>query len=202
MHKYNVTEDEVVYMQISFRQLENKYISDLVFDNKAFKPKDLTTLNKQVKILPLTTVNTFLGKPLEKIVHEGVVTSIKYNIENKYFGFIEVVNEQNSVLTIKGNSKPIGLNANCNFYICDVTSPNYILITKNINNTILKEAFNLNGVKIDSIIDTVLHSKVINRQIKNKQLTILNNTVTNISEKLNTSPRSNNVIKNTITAPV
>lgn len=47
---YNLTHDDIVYFQVSFRQIDYKFLSDLSFDYKHLDKAEKTTLNNQVKL--------------------------------------------------------------------------------------------------------------------------------------------------------
>lgn len=84
------------------------------------------------------------------------------------------------------------------FYLRDDYTKPYVLGVKSLYViTVKKEAYTLDGVKLDSRVDKIINNNLVSRKLKNKKLEISNNSVSYIEENVKLKPiKASDVIKN------
>ena len=80
---------------------------------------------------------------------------------------------------------------------------NYVLAIKYSNDTIIKQAYTLDGVIIDSVKDKIINNELVTRKVKNKDIEIYKNKISYVEEKIKLVPiKSYNIIKSKKLSPV
>jgi hypothetical protein len=105
------------------------------------KDKDRTLLNKQIKLLPLTTDQNIIGNVIKDItITNDFVSSVIINTkQSNKIDLIEKIGQENDILRkIKSNLEPTKFDSNYQFYLID-TNPAHILAVNNPNNSIIKK---------------------------------------------------------------
>ncbi len=105
---YNLSDSDIVYIQVSFRSLYWQVKSDLSINNI----KSLTLSNQDTKrsldiiTIPLSTKPNYLPKPLDTIIDKNKqINRVILTIDNKSINFMDLIVEKTKL--IRNNHKDI-----------------------------------------------------------------------------------------------
>lgn len=126
---YNLTHDDIVYFQVSFRQIDYKFLSDLSFDCKHLDKAGKTTLKLN---FPLTIDKNILGKPISDIyLKNGKFSSVNFKLEDNSGDLIDKVNNKNNISALtKPDYKANNFYDKYSFYLRDSYKPANVLAVK------------------------------------------------------------------------
>ena len=203
---YNLVDEDILYIQISFRKINKKIYSELKLDTKYllnidnievndnFIKRDILNTKKLIS-LPVNIDKDYLGKPLDIILGDNNdISIVNININNKICNFLDIIKEKAKYLRTKHSDNITVFDKDFKFYYIKSTV-DYVLVVKAIDvNTILKYRYSLSGVLITSITDFYKGNKLY-RKSGSKQIEISNNKILKITEKFKFIPISKYIIK-------
>lgn len=179
---YNMSNDDIVYIQISFRKLDVKLLSDFTLD------KTLDVINNMTKTemetisdtsnMPVSTDESSLGTNLKITFVDNLITCIYVTMGNETFNFLDRIKAQSKLLPNGHKYKITNFDSSFKFYLIYVNTKYYILAIKYVdNNKVVKISYFLNGVLYKSIIDTLLSDNTVSRVQGNTEFFIENSIV-------------------------
>ena len=129
---YNLTEESIVYIQISFRQKDKKLLSEFLpvhRDNVSYIPKpDLNNIDSNLSI-PVSINEESLGKPLPVDISNGLITHIHMEIGNEPINFLDVIKNNAKILRSKHKDNINSFDDKFKFYLLK-DKRDYILAVK------------------------------------------------------------------------
>lgn len=173
---YNLTEDAIVYVQISFRQKSKKLLSEFLLE----KPSHTTThenlqLGEKLNI-PISTNENSLGKPLSTNISNGVLSEISLTLDGKLVNFLDIIRDKAKLLSKDHINNITVFDKTFKFYLLR-DKYDYVLAVKQLeNNFVEKIRYTLHGVVLNRVTDNVVDN-VIYRNIGDKQIVIENNKI-------------------------
>lgn len=197
LNKYNISEQEVNYIQLFVKKVDQEVVNDLKYNPQGPGITDSTRkiLETKVNYFPFETDEKLLGKPLSNfIVDDGKIASLDIKLgDNKSIDFIENFNLKQSFKekVSKGYNKE-SFGENTKFYYRGLDKTPYLLaIVESEKENVVKKAFSLKGNFLASVTDTSKNDKVISRsygkstfQVKDKEIVFRNTSFDLTSIKL------------------
>lgn len=183
---YNLSDDSVLYVEVTFRQLDNKLLSEFSLKTpgyvEGFENKALVT-TRDLNI-PVSVNKDSLGNPLLTESHNGYIVNISVKINNKIVNFLDIIKDKSKFLRKNHKDNITLFHESLNFYLLkDHRNNSYILAVKRVkDNSIEKIRYSLDGVVLNHLIDTINNDSVI-RKIGEKEIILKDNNP--ISSKLN-----------------
>lgn len=184
MDEYQIQDSDLVYIQLIFTPFDKRVLSDIKFNqNFDFKGQPIS-LKKDILYFPLSNNESDLGIKLFVEYHDNYVLLYKGKYDNY------------DVFTIKIPKKGIILDTNTNFYLRDITNPNYIIAVLVKNNSIIKQAYDLKGNLLQEITDNI-NNNIIVRDTKSFSIKIKSeeNKILSKFKILDLKPISNKIKK-------
>lgn len=176
---YKLKHAEIVYVQIGFRKLDVKLLTEFKLDKASIK--DIVTRKEVESIsttsnVPVSLNEGSLGYPLKVDVSDNLITYIYITIKNETSNFLENIRYQAKFLSANHKDKIIEFDSSFKFYLLFINTKYYVLAVKYIeNNKILKITYFLNGVVDRIITDTLLPDNIVSRVHGNTEFLIENN---------------------------
>ena len=98
MDSYNLTEDDVAYIQLSFRTVDKVLLSEFYLES----PSHITTIENKITSsqlsIPVSVNKDSRGEPLPVNVLDGKITYIKLIINNKQVNYLDVIKDKAKLL--------------------------------------------------------------------------------------------------------
>lgn len=177
---YNLEDDDIVYIQISFRLLDRKVYSGLSIDktNLSYTSSTKTEQKNVVDIasIPTTTEENVLGKPLEVVIDSNdSISCINLLVDGKTTNFLNNILEMSKY--IRKNHKDVfsTFDSKYKFYFVK-SNINYVLAIKDLGYKVEKLKFSTTGVLIRKIVDSNQNNILVRTQ-GNNSLIIENNNI-------------------------
>lgn len=183
---YNLSDDSVLYVEVTFRQLDNKLLSEFSLKTpgyvEGFENKALVT-TRDLNI-PVSVNKDSLGNPLLTESHNGYIVNISVKIKDKIVNFLDIIKDKSKFLRKNHKDNITLFHESFNFYLLkDHRNNSYILAVKRVlDNSIEKIRYSLDGAILNHLIDTINNDSVI-RKIGEKEIILKDNNP--ISSKLN-----------------
>lgn len=197
LSEYGLTNENLEYIQLSFRVLDKNIYSDLFVDKSKvnfLSASNRKTLSKNIKI-PEILERDKLGKPLGlKVDNDNFITSIELTINGITSNFLDQIIEKAKHLKKNHPDNLTRFDKDYEFYYIK-SSIDYILVLKNLDRfNVEKFKYSINGVLISKIKDTYENNgSLMVRKIGSNRLYIKNNkvikSVNSISFKYIESPK-------------
>lgn len=180
-NNYNISTDDIVYIQVSFMKLSEKLLSEFrLDDNNGVRPN---IINNEHLNIPISINEDSLKKPLTtECDNEGNLTAILYNNGEEIINLLTLINEN-----AKFSRTSLTLDKHYKFYSLTYNI-SYILAVKIIDSDhIHKIRFTCDGSYISQVHDRVIGDSIF-RSSNNKTSEIKNNEVIQIEQKLQLKP--------------
>lgn len=101
---YNLTDDEINYIQVTFRLLNKKVFTELFLDKPKLtnvSPSTLSTIRDLISI-PATTDETVLGKPLPVVLGpNNRIEAVNVVINGVLLNFLDIIIEKTKYIRLK-----------------------------------------------------------------------------------------------------
>lgn len=183
---YNLSDQSVLYVEVTFRQLDNKLLSEFSLQTpvhvKGSENKALVT-TRDLNI-PVSVNKDSIGNPLLLETKDDFIVNICLKINDKIVNFLDIIKDKSKFLR-KNHKDNINIfHKSWNFYLLkDHRNDSYVLAVKIVkHNSIEKIRYSLDGVVLNHVIDNINNDLVI-RSIGEKEITLKDNNV--ISSKQN-----------------
>ena len=115
------------------------------------KTSELTNVSNTLKI-PVSINEDSIGKPLDTIVSNNIITNIKLNFKNKEINFLDNIKNKTRFLSDKHSNKITIFDSSFKFYKLR-DKYHFILAVKVTDSHIEKIRYSLDGVVINRVID-------------------------------------------------
>ena len=162
---YNLTDEFIVYIQLSFKKLDTKLLSEFGVDNLNNVPLLAYSGVKQKLNIPVSVNEDSLGKSLDVVIVNNKIVNICLIINNNKVNFLEKIKEKASMLKRVNHTDNItSFDSNFKFYLIRGENNNYILALNHINDKSIEEIrYSLNGVVINHIFDRLVNDTIIRK---------------------------------------
>lgn len=179
---YKLLAQDIVYIQISFRKLDVKLLSDfrldksdVVIDNMT--KRDIDTISSTSNI-PVSTNESSLGTPLKVTFVDNLITSISVTRGGESFNLLDKIKAQSKLLPNNHKDKITTFDSSFKFYLTNINMKYYVLAIKYVDsNKVIKISYFLNGVVDKSVTDTLLSCNTVSRVHGNTEFLIDNGNV-------------------------
>lgn len=157
---YNLTDDEINYIQVTFRLLNKEVFTELFLDKPKLtnvSPSTISTIRDIISI-PATTDETVLGKPLPvALALNNRIEVVNVVIDGVSLNFLDIIIEKTKYIRLKHKDVITEFDMSCKFYYIK-SSIDYILVIRDLaDNKVEKLKYSLSGgVLISRIIDLML----------------------------------------------
>ena len=192
---YNLTNDDIVYIQICFRKLHVKLLSDFTLDknfdvtNNMTKP-EIDVISNTSNI-PVSTDESSLGTTLKVTFVDNIITYIYVSVANETFNFLDIIKAQSKLLPNGHRDKITNFDSSYKFYLTYINTKYYVLAIKYVDtNKVIKISYFLNGVVDKSITDILLSDNTVSRVYGNTEFLIDNSNVVYSKQDLMIRPIS------------
>ena len=187
MIDYNLTEDDIVYIQVTFRQKDKKLLSEFSLDNLSLIPKPEFSLVETNLSIPVSINEDYLGKPLPVDILNGVITFIHISIDGKVVNFLDIIKNNAKVLRANHKDNITCFDEKFKFYLLK-DKYDYVLAVKILGaDTVDKLRYSINGVVLSHVID-IAAGNVVLRNTGEKQLVIRDSKVVSITQDIKLKP--------------
>lgn len=148
------------------------YFKELIFDkNIKNKSRHMRLDLHKYDLIFGSSYDFDKGIKLDTIIIDGKITEVIVNMENDSFNFLDRINKFS-------NNKPIVFKTNSSFYLYFAGEKYYIInICKENTYTYTKIAYNLKGLYMGTVVDTLMPNNVLKRSFGANSFFIYNNTV-------------------------
>lgn len=104
-NQYNLTNQSILYVQIIFRKIDSKLLSEFSMDKpNHISITDIASTHKKLNI-PISVSENSLGKPLDIVIVDGVVKNIPLTIKDKKVNFLDII--KNKVKFLRRSHKDV-----------------------------------------------------------------------------------------------
>ena len=181
---YNLTDGSIVYVQLTFRKLDLKLLSEFKLGNLNNIPLSEHSSIKRKLNIPVSVNQDSLGRPLDMVIVNNKIVNISLTIDNKKVNFLDIINEKASMLKRVNHVDNIrSFDSSFKFYLIRDKS-NYVLAVNNINDKFIEKIrYSLNGVVINHVIDRLFNDQIIRKSGEKEIYLDYNNKI--LSTKLN-----------------
>ena len=180
---YILSEDAIVYIQISFRQKDKKLLSEFSLQKPSYITNHENLLIQDKLNIPVSINEDSIDKPLPTVISNGVITDIYLTINGELVNFLDIIKSKAKLLRKNHIDNIIHFDKDFKFYLLK-DRYDYVLAVKVLEENIFvkKIRYSLNGVIINRVIDNVVNN-IIHRNSGDKQIVISGDKV--ISTKQN-----------------
>ena len=183
---YNLSDESVLYVEVTFRQLDNKLLSEFALQTpvyvKGSENKALVT-TRDLNI-PVSVNKDSIGNPLLLETIDDFIVNICLKINDKIVNFLDIIKDKSKFLRKNHKDNINMFHKSWNFYLLkDHRNDSYVLAVKIVKYySIEKIRYSLDGVILNHVTDNINNDLVI-RSIGEKEITLKDNNV--ISSKQN-----------------
>lgn len=187
---YNIINEDIIYVQISFRLLDKKIYSDLFIDKD--KLVNMTATEKKntldLVVIPTATNENGLGKCLPVVLDSNnKIKEVNVVIKNVKCNFLDIILEKTKYIKNSHRDVITSFDKDYKFYYIK-GNIDYILVVKEIaQNRVEKLKYSTSGVLISRIIDTFNGNNLI-RSKGLETMYIENNNVIKIKKLIKFKP--------------
>lgn len=193
MGSYNLSEDSILYIQVSFIQQDRKLLSEVSLVKPSHISNYENLLVKDVLTVPISVNEDYIGKPLGVTIVNGFITGIDLIIKNNRVNFMSIILDKAKILKTNHRDKITSFDENFKFYLLK-DKYDYILAVKTLgSSSIEKVRYSLDGIVVNRVIDRVVNNFLI-RNIDDKEIVFKNNNI--ISSKQNIKLKAIDDVKN------
>ena len=190
MGSYNLSEDSIFYIQLSFIQQDRKLLSEVSLIKPFYVSNYENNLIKDVLIVPISVNRDSIGKPLGVAIVNGFITAIDLIIRNNRVNFMSIILNKAKILKSNHRDKITSFDKNFKFYLLK-DKFDYILAIKFLSpSSIEKIRYSLDGIVISHVIDRVVNNFLI-RSIDGKEIVFKNNNLISSKQNIRLKPIDN-----------
>ena len=179
---YNMTNADIVYIQLTFRKLDVKLLADFTLDknsivNNTMTNSEFNTITSSTNI-PVSINEHYLGLSLKVTFVDNIVTYIYVTLGNEAINFLDKIKAQSKLYPNGHKDKITSFDSSFRFYLTYINEKHYVLGIKYIDsNKVIKISYFLNGVLDKYVTDTLLSQNIVSRSYGNMEFLINNNNV-------------------------
>ena len=174
LDEYNIYFKDIRYVMISFRQKDQKLLSEFSLDKKYHHDAGDFKLTQNKLTIPVSVNEESLGKALPVITSNCFITHINVTISGHKINFLDVIRRKAKVLILSDKDNITIFNDNFKFYLLK-DNTDFVLAINKINDKFIdKIRYTLNGVLISHVNDSI-NNNVIIRTSGETRLTINKN---------------------------
>ena len=177
MSSYNLSEEAIVYIEITIRQKDKKLLSEFSLPscdgkhNITHIPKFHIFKVENYLSIPVSINEDYLGKPLPVDISNGLITHIHINIDDKLVNFLDSIINSDKLLRTNHKDKITSFDGHFKFYLLK-DRYDYVLAVKILApDSVYKIKYSIRGVVLSYATDRAVN-EVILRDIGEKQLVI------------------------------
>lgn len=129
---YNLSDDEIVYIQVSFRILDRMVYSDLLIDKTKLINVAISTVRTTLDIIsiPTTTNENNLGKSLPVVIGlDNKIKEVNVTINGVLYNFLYIIIEKTKYIIAKHKDIITEFDMSYKFYYIK-SSIDYILVIR------------------------------------------------------------------------
>jgi hypothetical protein len=190
MENYDLSDDDILYIELSFRKKDKVSLSDISIDeNITHVEKKVIDTDKKLLVIPVTIDQDTLGILLPVEVKDNLITNIKLNLDDKDINFMDLIEEKSSFLSPNHVDKISSFDSSYKFYLVkkEQRIP-FILAIKLIDKeSIDKIMYSWNGVLLNRITD-IFRDGYIERTSSNKRMIIKNDKIIKVEQDISLKP--------------
>lgn len=164
MSIYNLSDDAIVYIQVTFRQKDKKLLSEfslLSSDGTDRKDlfhiprSDLKSVESNLSI-PVSIDEDSLGKALPVDISDGLITHIHLEIDGKLVNFLDIIKSNAKILRAKHKDNIISFDSSFKFYLLKDNTQ------KQTAKSILNNLLGRFGIRLEKSVTKVSSGKSFN----------------------------------------
>lgn len=162
--RYNLTNHDINYVNLTFRVKDKKLLSEFKLDDEVvhFTPKQYM-ITRNLLSIPASVNKDSLGKALDVQITDGTITHIKLNINNNSINFLDVIKSKAKILRVGHKDNISSFDSNFKFYLLK-DNKDFVLAIKIISGkSIQKIRYSLNGIILEHVIDNIVNNLIIRR---------------------------------------
>lgn len=183
MDVYNLTDQAILYIQVSFWQKDKKLLSEFSLQEPSHIPSSDIISTKENLNIPISINKDSLGQALSVNISNGFITNINLTINGNKFNFLDLINNKAKLLRTNHKDKITSFDENWMFYLLK-DKYDYVLAVKILKpGFIEKIRFSLDGVIINRLTDSVINNYVI-RKSGEREIILKNNKVISIKQNI------------------
>ena len=179
--EYNLSDESIIYIQISFRQLNIKLFSDYKMRTIPYITSKEVIDTKNNLSIPLSTN---IGITINVVIKNDIIVDIPVTIDNKIINFLDLIKDKSYMINNKDNIKYFDKDFKF-YHLIDNKNNKYVLAIKNYTDTnIIKIRFSMKGIVVSQVIDNI-QDNIITRNIGNKKIIIKDNNIIMTKQSIN-----------------
>jgi hypothetical protein len=161
---YNLVNEDIVYVEVSFRLLDKMIYSDLFIDKD--KLVNMTPTEKKdtldLVVIPTATTEDGLGKCLPVVLDSNnKIKEVNIVIKDVKYNFLDIIVEKTKYIKNSHRDAITSFDKDYKFYYIK-SNIDYILVVKEIDqNKVEKLKYSTSGVLVSRIIDTFYGNTLI-----------------------------------------
>lgn len=193
---YNLVDEDIVYVQVSFRLLDRMIYSDLVINIDRLENISVTEIRAALDLItiPTTTEEDSLGKCLSVILDSNNnVKQVDVIIKDVKYNFLDIILEKTKYIRSNHIDIVTQFDSRYKFYYIK-SNIDYILVIKELDNKIEKYKYSTSGVLLSKIIDWY-DGNILVRSKGSETMYIENNNVCKTINLINFKPIEDYKIK-------
>lgn len=172
---YDISNDQVVLVQVSFRKLDSQIINELYLSDSLASNMDLS--NRQELSVPVSIDENTLGTKLKTLSDKGFINYIELPIKGKYINFYDYIVKHYKFLSNKHINNIGKLDSGFSFYLVLASGRSYVLAVRVGKDYIEKIKFHINGSVLGRIVDKYLKDGSVIRTLGKSNSIIKDNKV-------------------------
>ena len=161
LDEYNISAQDVRYVMISFRQKDQKLLSEFSIDKKHHISTPDFKLAENKLTVPVSVNEESLGIPLRVVTSNGFITYIKLNTKGVEIKFLDVIKSKAKILRAGHKDNITIFNDNFKFYLLKDNTDFILAINKLSDKFIDKIRYSLNGVLMSHVSDSINDNVII-----------------------------------------
>jgi predicted RNA-binding protein len=156
MEDYDLIQEDVVYIELSFRKKDKILLSDISVDrNITHIEKRVLDTDKKSLNIPVSINQDYLGELLSVEIENNLITNVKVNVNSKEINFMDLINEKSSYIREKHVDNITYFDSSYNFYLTkdEQKKPLNLAIKIIDKQSVDKIRYYLTGIMINRIKD-------------------------------------------------
>lgn len=194
---YNITDEDVVYVQISFRKVNIQLLAEFCLDDDSTEIDNFITKPVYKKLeglsnVPVSVNEFYLGKSLlTESDSKGNIKYIHLIYKDNHINFLDIIRNKAVLLGINHVDHIISFDNLYKFYLLKDKKFDYVLAIKWLDDkTIDKIRYAMNGVILNHVTDKLINHDTVNRKSRNNEILIKSNQVIETRQLINLKPIS------------
>lgn len=179
---YDLIDEDIVYVQLIFRELNVKLLSEFILDSKDHNKSEILE-NKRSLNIPISVSEYSLGLPLNKTINNHIITNVDVVIKGNKVNFLDIIKDKAKLLRSNHTDNITSFDKDAKFYLVRYTVPFVLVINKKDNVSLEKIRYSLDGVIISRVMD-YFDGDVVTRVSNGKNIIIRDNKILSMSQDI------------------